>query len=255
MWDSHFRIGGAKGSHLTASDCPKLTGKVNNNCIGGTMMLHLTITSSAYLENVWAWVADHDMDSGPSQTQIDIYVARGVLIESQGGPVWMYGTASEHSIFYQYLIYGAKDIFMGMVQTESPYFYPNPQAPNPFTAEVGMFPGDPNFTDCPTGDEHCAAAYGLMLVGATNVHVLGAGLYNWFQAYVQPCVDKQDCQRRVLYVKESGNIWIYNLYTIGTVEMINLQGSDPIPAKSNTNTNEHPFTSIINAWLLASTGE
>jgi hypothetical protein len=132
------------------------------------MMLHLTITSSAYLENVWAWVADHDMDSGPSQTQIDIYVARGVLIESQGGPVWMYGTASEHSIFYQYLIYGAKDIFMGMVQTESPYFYPNPQAPNPFTAEVGMFPGDPNFTDCPTGDEHCAAAYGLMLVGATT---------------------------------------------------------------------------------------
>jgi hypothetical protein len=117
MWDSHFRVGGAQGSRLTASDCPKLTGSVNNNCIAASMMMHMTVTSSAYLENVWAWVADHDMDSGPSQTQIDIYCARGVLIESQGGPVWMYGTASEHSIFYQFLLYGAKDVFMGMIQT------------------------------------------------------------------------------------------------------------------------------------------
>ncbi len=61
MWDCHFRIGGAKGSRLTASECPKLTGKINNNCIAGTMMMHLTDTSSAYLENVWAWVADHDI--------------------------------------------------------------------------------------------------------------------------------------------------------------------------------------------------
>lgn len=42
------------------------------------MMLHLTKQSSAYLENVWAWTADHDLDSGPDQTQIDIYVARGM---------------------------------------------------------------------------------------------------------------------------------------------------------------------------------
>lgn len=26
------------------------------------MLLHLTKTSSAYLENVWAWTADHDLD-------------------------------------------------------------------------------------------------------------------------------------------------------------------------------------------------
>jgi hypothetical protein len=94
-----------------------------------------------------------------------------------------------------------------------------------------------------------------MINGATNVHILGAGLYNWFQAYIQPCVDAQNCQRRVIDVKESGSIWMYNLYTIGTVEMLNLKGSDPITAKDNTNTNEHPFTSIINAWLVAATGE
>lgn len=43
-------------------------------------MLHMTYRSSGYLENVWAWVADHDLDSGPSQTQIDIDVARGILL-------------------------------------------------------------------------------------------------------------------------------------------------------------------------------
>lgn len=37
--------------------------------------------------------------------------------------------------------------------------------------------------------------------------------------------------------------------------MINWQEADPTLAKSNTNTNEHPFTSVINGWLLASTGE
>jgi hypothetical protein len=35
------------------------------------------------MENVWVWVADHDLDK-VTQDQIDIYVARGVLIESQG---------------------------------------------------------------------------------------------------------------------------------------------------------------------------
>jgi glucan 1,3-beta-glucosidase len=45
-------------------------------------MLHLTSTSSIYLENSWAWVADHDMDSGVAATQIDIYVARGTITQT-----------------------------------------------------------------------------------------------------------------------------------------------------------------------------
>jgi hypothetical protein len=39
----------------------------------------------------------------------------GILIESQG-PSWLYGTASEHAVLYQYQLYNAKDIFMGMVR-------------------------------------------------------------------------------------------------------------------------------------------
>lgn len=39
----------------------------------------------------------------------------GILIESREGPVWLYGTSSEHAILYQYNIFGAKNIVMAMV--------------------------------------------------------------------------------------------------------------------------------------------
>jgi hypothetical protein len=55
LLDSHFRIGGALGTGLQVGDCPKISGKVKDKCIAGSMLLHLTKTSSAYLENVWAW--------------------------------------------------------------------------------------------------------------------------------------------------------------------------------------------------------
>ncbi|KAF3213001.1 hypothetical protein TWF679_005570 [Orbilia oligospora] len=123
LWDSHWRIGGSTRTNLQKTQCPKLTGQVNPNCIAGSLLLHLTPTSSGYFENAWIWTADHDLDI-VTQDQIDIYVARGVLIESQG-PSWFYGTASEHSVLYQYQLQGAKNIFMGLIQTESPLMASN----------------------------------------------------------------------------------------------------------------------------------
>ncbi len=59
MWDTHIRVGGALGSDLQSSNCPKLTGKVNKNCIAASMLVHITAQASAYFENTWFWVADH----------------------------------------------------------------------------------------------------------------------------------------------------------------------------------------------------
>lgn len=50
MWDSHFRIGGAKGTGMQAGDCP--TNSINAQCMGGSLMLHVTSDASIYLENV-----------------------------------------------------------------------------------------------------------------------------------------------------------------------------------------------------------
>jgi hypothetical protein len=50
------------GSQLQKGDCPKQTGQVHAACQAASLLMHFTPKSSAYLENVWVWVADHDLD-------------------------------------------------------------------------------------------------------------------------------------------------------------------------------------------------
>src|ERR1700723_123432 len=50
--------------------------------------------------------------------QLTVFSGRGILSES-AGPVWMIGTASEHHTMYQYSLVGAKDHWMGFIQTET----------------------------------------------------------------------------------------------------------------------------------------
>ena len=118
LWDVHFRIGGAKGTDLQSGNCGKGSAQ-KPQCMGAHTMLHIAQTGSAYLENIWAWVADHDLD-GPNQ--VSIYNGRGILTESRDGPVWMYGTASEHSVLYQYNFANTKNSIIAMIQSETPYY-------------------------------------------------------------------------------------------------------------------------------------
>ncbi|RHZ63004.1 hypothetical protein CDV55_105196 [Aspergillus turcosus] len=241
LWDSHFRVGGAVGSDLQTADCPKKSGTVNKNCMAAALMLRLTTRSSAYLENVWVWTADHDLDV-ITQDQVDIYSARGILIESQG-PTWLYGTASEHQVLYQYELYQAKDIVLGMIQTESPYYQPVPPAPQPFTA--GLFPGDPDFTNCTATSTTCPVSWAMRIVDSSSVYLLGAGFYSWFSDYSQDCVDSNLCQDRALQIEESYNVWIYNLVTKAINEMVSPTGETPTYASDNRN----GFLSSLLAWV------
>ena len=121
MWDVHVRIGGTAGTNLQSPTCakkPNVTVVADPTCEGAFLLLHVTSKGSIYLENTWFWVADHEIDLA-DHGQISIYNGRGVLIESQG-PVWMYGTSSEHSQLYNYQIANAKNIYMSAIQTETP---------------------------------------------------------------------------------------------------------------------------------------
>jgi glucan 1,3-beta-glucosidase len=73
---------------------------------------------------VWLWTSDHTLDDDINETQIDIFSGRGILIE--GTDIWLYGTASEHHTLYQYRFYKAQNVFAGLIQTETPYYQPNP---------------------------------------------------------------------------------------------------------------------------------
>ncbi|KAK3934012.1 glycoside hydrolase [Diplogelasinospora grovesii] len=246
MWDVHFRVGGALGSNLQVANCPTLTGGVNPGCIAASAMLHITEFSALYMENVWAWTADHDLDSS-SEAQVDVYTARGILIESLG-PVWMVGTASEHAVMYQYNLVGAENVWMGMIQTESPYYPPVPIAPQPFTT-TGQFPGDPSFASCQ--DTGCKAAWALSLTNSTNIQITGAGLYSWFSDYSQTCVDTQNCQDSLMTTHDCGDIYLMNLYTVGATNMLmpdSLTGMPGVSASSNTVENAHPFVAAIAQW-------
>lgn len=122
LWDVHFRIGGSAGTNLQSNTCAKNPSAIlpaNPACEGAFLLLHVTKQASIYLENTWFWVADHELDLA-DHSQINIFNGRGVLVESNPGPVWMYGTSSEHSTLYQYQISNAANVYMALIQTETP---------------------------------------------------------------------------------------------------------------------------------------
>lgn len=91
MWDVHVRIGGFAGSNLQLQQCPKGGNTVNRACIGAYMLMHVTASASnLYMENVWLWTADHDLENEANNGQITIYAGRGLYIESTSGTFWLY---------------------------------------------------------------------------------------------------------------------------------------------------------------------
>ncbi len=176
---------------------------------------------------------------------ITIYSGRGMLIESQG-PTWMWGSASEHNVLYQYTLSAAQNLFVGLMQTESPYFQPLPVAPAPFAA--GIFPGDPTFKDCSAGSLTCAMSWALQILDSSSIYIYSAGFYSWFSKYSQACVDTGNCQDRAVKIEKSTGIWLYNLATKGIVEMISPLGETPTYASNNVN----GYLSSILGWLEGS---
>lgn len=57
FWNTHVRVGGAVGSKVQ-TEC----GGSPAECRAAFMLVHLTESSSAYVENMWLWTADHDLD-------------------------------------------------------------------------------------------------------------------------------------------------------------------------------------------------
>lgn len=141
---------------------------------------------------------------------------------------------------------------MGQIQTETPYYQPNPPAPGPFTT-VNAALSDPDFaTDCASslglpGNPPCAMAWGLRVLGSQDVVVFGAGLYSFFNNYNTDCSDAGNgevCQARISYFGPvqtgvpgygvaggwnngtTGDVEVYNLNTIGSVSMITRDRTD-----------------------------
>ncbi|KAI0395361.1 pectin lyase fold/virulence factor [Xylariaceae sp. FL0594] len=258
LWDCHARIGGATGTKLTPAECPAVTTGVDRDCIAASWIMHLTSTGSGYFENMWLWVADHMIDDpaldDPNNNleQCNIYVARGFLIESTEA-TWLYGTASEHSVFYQYNFYKAANIFAGLLQTESAYYQPSAAPPAPFAGVVGKFAGDPAYS-CAASNEFsgCDESWAIRVQESRNIIVASAGIYSWFSSYSQSCIDTHTCQKALVYLDSNyANVRFQNLVTIGAKYMAVMDGKG-IPALANPNVNVHPSWSQVSVLDVAS---
>jgi glucan 1,3-beta-glucosidase len=225
LWDVHFRVGGFAGTNLQSSDCkknPDAQHTPNPKCIGSFMQLHITKSSSGYFENVWLWTADHELDQ-EDHSQIDIYNGRGMLVESQG-PVWLVGTASEHSQLSQYQFQGAKDIWYGAIQTETPYYQPNPAATVPFKKNDKFF--DPDMSNT-------TSAWAVRIIDSESIWNYGAGTYSFFDNYSQKCVTGQNCQEHINEIENSSNVNIFGLSTKASVNMISSGGQGLLKDEDN----------------------
>lgn len=281
LWDVHVRIGGFAGSKLLVDDCPKTPNQtvtpsqIHQDCISGYLSMHITKGSTAlYLENVWLWVADHDIEDA-NLTQITVYAGRGLLDQSSG-PVWMVGTGVEHHVRYEYQFAHAHTVYAGQIQTETAYYQPNPNANNPFPIVPSL--SDPSFPNSSTiiidttrpGNSTTtttttiipsANGWGLSLVDSSDIFIYGAGLYSFFQNYNSTCSNLGEgarCQSRILGLEEEGGsggggdggdggggdggggagpgrVSVYNLNTVGTRFPISVNGRDVAYFDDNRN--------------------
>lgn len=233
MWDTHIRLGGAAGTEMQLANCPPGASDTEP-CMAAFLALHLTRGSSAYLEGSWMWLADHDLD-GDGSSQISIYSGRGVLSESEG-PVWMVGTASEHHVLYQYRLVHAKNHYIGLMQTESPYWQPSPPAPYPFNIDCAY--NDPEFSETDT------SAWALSVESSKDITVFGAGLYSFFQNYSQACLNTRGCQSQIVDIDLDSVVHIYSLSTVASSFQVSVEGAGIVNQSDNLN----GFVSTVTLW-------
>ncbi|KAL2022498.1 hypothetical protein VTK56DRAFT_5105 [Thermocarpiscus australiensis] len=237
LWDVHTRVGGYAGSQLELEQCaknPNVTNPIKPACFGAFLLLHVAEGGSAYLENTWYWVADHALEPSARDGQIDVFNGRGVLIEG-AGPVWGWATASEHSVLYNYQLHNASNVFLGLIQTETPYFQGNPDATQPFA--VNSQYNDPDFAkQCAAADQTgaCKRAWGLRAVDSKDVFVYGAGLYSFFDNYGQDCLRTQSCQANMVSLEDSA-VHLYGLSTKASVNMLTIDGRSAALDRDNRN--------------------
>ncbi|KAH9921800.1 beta-1,3-glucanase [Fomitopsis serialis] len=228
MWDSHIR---SAGTNLERAQCPLQPN--SDQCYAAFLAMHLTPQSNAYLEGTWVWLADHDLD-GDGKSQITVYSGRGVLSESQG-PVWMVGTAEHHTL-YQYNFVNARDHYLGLLQTESPYYQPSPPPPAPFAIESRY--KDPTF---PSGQ---SSAWAVNVQDSHGILIFGAGLYSFFSSYGQACLKDSSCQSQLLNIDAQSSISVYSLSTVGVTHQLSVGGRGIVPSYENQN----GFQSTMTAW-------
>ncbi|KAI1823550.1 glycoside hydrolase family 55 protein [Xylaria intraflava] len=189
IWNSLVTVGGTRGADTLASTCVDGT----NECKAAFIGIHFAPSSSAYLENVWNWVADHITEDFSGGTHIA--GKGGVLVESTKG-TWLHALGSEHWWLYQLNIRNADSVVVSMLQSETNYDQGDntPQIPPaPWVADVDGW-GDPDFSWCTGGDTRCRMGFANYINGGSNVYTYASASWVFFGGNEGPCAGAFQCQ-------------------------------------------------------------
>ncbi|USW48104.1 Putative pectate lyase superfamily protein [Septoria linicola] len=226
----HYRIGGATDS-LLQTKCQE----ESKPCKAAFMVLYLRETSSTYIENSWLWTADHDLDDTYNQ---QIGTGRGLYIEASKGPTWLVGTGSEHHTFYAYQFRDAQNVFAALMQVESPYWQPTPQAPAPWTPDVATW-HDPDFSTCQRNISQCSMQWALRMLGSETqtVNIYGMGVWVFFNGpnYGACSGPKGSCQVNVVEIDAEHGFVMYNLNTKSVLNMITRSNGTVVATQNENN--------------------
>ncbi|CAG7975116.1 unnamed protein product [Penicillium salamii] len=231
MWNTIVTVGGTAETSIKDNCDNQDTSK----CMAAFMVMHLTKSSSAYLENFWGWTADHNLDGGSSKTIIS--TGRGILVEATKG-TWLTGTGSEHHWLYNYNFKSAQNVFAGMLQTESPYMQGDGAtklAPAPWTAEASF--GDPDFSWCGGDDGKCRSSLATNVDGGKDIFLYNSAAWAFFNGqwdgnYGTQC--SGSCQTNMMRVTNNPeNLVWYSVNTRKTDVMI-------LDGESNPTEYNHP---------------
>ena len=146
----------------------------------------------------------------------------------------------EHHVKYQYQFVDTRNVVMGQIQTETAYYQPNPDATIPFPEDRAR--NDPVFTPSSNSSMNAADGWGLRIVRSNNLLGYGVGLYSFFINNSDACAQVsagQKCQTRMLSVegdRNSYDINLYNINTVGTDMMITRDGVDLASNVDNNST-------------------
>ncbi|RYP90995.1 hypothetical protein DL770_002911 [Monosporascus sp. CRB-9-2] len=204
-----FTVGGTRGAEALTDACRDAA----NECRGAFIGLHLAKTSSAYIENVWNWVADHiteDFDGGSR-----IAAKGGTLVEAAAGGTWLHALGSEHYWLYQLNLRGARGVFVSLLQSETNYDQGDnveQTPPAPWVPDVAGW-GDPDFSWCSAADTRCRMGFSNYIQGGSDIYHYGSASWAFFSGPgYQSCAGTYACQNHMHWITETpDNLQVFGL--------------------------------------------
>lgn len=160
-----------------------------------------------------------------------------MLIEATQA-TWLVGTAFEHNTLYQYNLHNARNVYIGMQQSETPYWQGTGApalAPAPWTNN--LIPSDPTFSSCDPTDAQCRMALFQTINGGEDLFIFGSGFWTFFNAFLDPsnpgtsCTD--NCQTNAVEISGTKGLKYYGVNTRFNTNLIVNNGVDVVLDSDN----------------------